>query len=295
MGDSRKIGNGLHAFAEEWIGQVLGEELDGGPASDGIGDFTSPVEDFDGRRVGRWSIRRELDLGDIGALFEHAKRCTKGQVANNVECDVVEPLESVEFGVLALAGLLVDLVPSLGQQLEVVVHVLLELANRLGAEGVGDGLALAGVFMSISGVEQAALDGNKGIVVFRLEEAGAVAVDDGNGIGIGNGDVVGLHTDELAELLVQVIDGQVASGATALVHVPEVGEFGQEGAGDVVDGPVAEVGQHIEQHGHDQKGPWGEQERQEHGGGGGGGGAEKRGMWGGKGDIQALAQALVLV
>jgi hypothetical protein len=46
-----------------------------------------------------------------------------------------------------------------------VVHVLFELTDALGAEGVGDGLALAGVLCAVSCVEQTTLDGDEGIVV----------------------------------------------------------------------------------------------------------------------------------
>jgi hypothetical protein len=50
-----------------------------------------------------------------------------------------------------------------------VVHVLFELADALGAEGVGDGLALAGVLCAVSSVEQTTLDGDEGIVVVTVE------------------------------------------------------------------------------------------------------------------------------
>lgn len=49
-----------------------------------------------------------------------------------------------------------------------MVHVLLELANALAAEGVRDGFAFAGVFDSVAGVEEAALDADEGIVVFTV-------------------------------------------------------------------------------------------------------------------------------
>ena len=46
---------------------------------------------------------------------------------------------------------------------------MLELANGLGAEGVGHGLALAGVFRAVTSVEETALDGDEGIVVLAIE------------------------------------------------------------------------------------------------------------------------------
>ena len=44
------------------------------------------------------------------------------------------------------------------------MHVGFELADAFRGEGVGDGLALAGVFCSVSGVEETALDGDEGVV-----------------------------------------------------------------------------------------------------------------------------------
>lgn len=46
-----------------------------------------------------------------------------------------------------------------------MIHVLLKLSNRLGAEGVGNSFSFAGMFGSITGIEETALDGDKGIVV----------------------------------------------------------------------------------------------------------------------------------
>ena len=45
-----------------------------------------------------------------------------------------------------------------------MVDVLFELTDRVGAEGVGDGLALAGVLGTVTSVEQPTADGNEGIV-----------------------------------------------------------------------------------------------------------------------------------
>ena len=44
------------------------------------------------------------------------------------------------------------------------MHVGFELADAFRGEGVGDGLALAGVFCSVSGVEETTLDGDEGVV-----------------------------------------------------------------------------------------------------------------------------------
>jgi hypothetical protein len=49
------------------------------------------------------------------------------------------------------------------------VDVLLELADGLGGEGVRDDLAFAGVFDAVARVEEAALDGDEGIVILAGE------------------------------------------------------------------------------------------------------------------------------
>lgn len=51
------------------------------------------------------------------------------------------------------------------EQLKVVVHVLLELTNTLGTEGVGHGLALAGVLCSVASVEKTTANTDKSIIV----------------------------------------------------------------------------------------------------------------------------------
>ena len=48
------------------------------------------------------------------------------------------------------------------------MYVLLELADGLGAEGVGHGLALAGVLRAVASVEEAAPDGDEGVVVLAI-------------------------------------------------------------------------------------------------------------------------------
>nr|GFD58426.1 hypothetical protein [Tanacetum cinerariifolium] len=83
---------------------------------------------------------------------------------DDVKGDIVEPVQRIKLGVLPSACLLIDPVPALRQQLEVVVNVLLKLADGLGTERVRDRLALAGMLGAISRVEEASLDGDKGVV-----------------------------------------------------------------------------------------------------------------------------------
>jgi hypothetical protein len=68
-------------------------------------------------------------------------------------------------------GMSCQLVPLRGQQLKVVVDKWLELQNILVREDMGDGLSLAGVFGTVTGVEEAALDGDKGIIIFPAATA----------------------------------------------------------------------------------------------------------------------------
>lgn len=59
-------------------------------------------------------------------------------------------------------------VPLALQLLEIVVDVLLELADGFCGESVGDGLALAGVLGAVARVEEAAADGDEGVVVVAV-------------------------------------------------------------------------------------------------------------------------------
>lgn len=68
-----------------------------------------------------------------------------------------------------------------------------------------------------------------------------MAVDDWNGIGVCYRHMIWLHPDQLAVLLVQLVDGVVSPTAATFIHVPEVGESRQKRAGDILDGPVAQV------------------------------------------------------
>lgn len=57
------------------------------------------------------------------------------------------------------------------------MDVLLELANALRAEGMRYGLSLAGVLGTVSCVEEATLDGDKGIIVVSVIRRSAFASD----------------------------------------------------------------------------------------------------------------------
>ena len=57
----------------------------------------------------------------------------------------------------------------LDQFLKIVGHVLLELGNGFDAESVRDSFAFPRVFGAITGIEEAAVDGNEGIVILAEE------------------------------------------------------------------------------------------------------------------------------
>ena len=57
----------------------------------------------------------------------------------------------------------------LHQHLQVVCDVLFELANALGAEGVGDSLSFPRVFGAVTRVEEASLNGDEGVIVVAVE------------------------------------------------------------------------------------------------------------------------------
>jgi hypothetical protein len=52
----------------------------------------------------------------------------------------------------------------LDEQLNVVVDVLLELADGLHTEGMRDSLALAGMFFTVASIEKTATNRDKGII-----------------------------------------------------------------------------------------------------------------------------------
>lgn len=165
-GDTSKVLNGFQAFGEEAVRDVLGEGDDRRHAAQGGGDLATTVQNFDGGDILGRVLGVQTHLGDILALLEHAEGSTESQITDDIEGEVVEPVEGVKTDIAGL-GVTLEVghtVPLLDELLNVAVDILLELANGLGTESVGDGLALAGVLGTVTGVEQATADGDKGIV-----------------------------------------------------------------------------------------------------------------------------------
>jgi hypothetical protein len=94
-------------------------------------------------------------------------RSVTDQISDDIKCYKVEPRQRVNLGVIeaALAGCTRDTIPLAHQILEIGMNVLLELANTLRGECVGDHLAFSAMFGAIPRIEEASLDVDKGIVV----------------------------------------------------------------------------------------------------------------------------------
>jgi hypothetical protein len=166
-GDAGEVLYGCYTLVEERIREVFGVWLDPRNDSNGVGNLSTAVENLDSRSVSRRRIRARSHFSNVFASLKHAKGSTESKITDDIECNVVEPVQAVH-AVVAAAGLLAELVPLGGEHLEVVVHVLLELANALSAEGVRDGLALASVLGTVSCVEETALDRHESVIVFTF-------------------------------------------------------------------------------------------------------------------------------
>jgi hypothetical protein len=165
-GNTSQIRNGLETIREETIGDVLGQGDQRWHAAQGGGDLAATVEDLDGGDIFGRIVGALAHLGDILALLEHAEGSTESQIADDIKGQIVEPVQGIQASIAGLGvGLQIgELVPLLDERLNVSVDILFELANGLGAEGVGDSLALASVLGTVTSVEQTAADGDKGIV-----------------------------------------------------------------------------------------------------------------------------------
>lgn len=239
-GDAGEVVHRSQAAREERVRDVRSVGLQRGERAERVGDLAASVEDLHGGSVARRAGRRLAHLGDVGARVDHAEGGAEGEVPDDVEGQVVEPLQAVDGGPAgaALGGRLAEAVPLPDQVRQVAADVLLELADAAGAEGVRDHLALARVLVPVPRVEEAALDGDEGVVVLRFQEAVAVPVDDGDGVGRGDGNVVRLDAHEGAVFLVGAVDGEVAAAESGLVEEPEVGECCSRRTGDGSDAPV---------------------------------------------------------
>jgi len=145
------------------------------------------------------------------------------------------------------------------------MHVLLELADRLCAEGVRNCLALASVLGAVAGVEETALDGDEGVIVFaadslsaclpclqccrnlRLQKTIAMPVNGGYGSIIRDRNMTWLDTDERTIFFVCCVYCQITPAPATLPKKPEVAESCWERRRDITDGIVAEPRKEVEE------------------------------------------------
>lgn len=154
-GDTCQVLDRLDALAEERVGKIASVRFQLWKATQGSRDFSTTIQNFNRGSSGRRCVRRLADLRDIPFMLEHAKGLAKGEISNDVEGEIVKPMEGVNGGVTSRRVLLRlrQFGPLLGKKLEIRVDVLLELPNGFGGEGVRDDLALARVLCSVAGVE----------------------------------------------------------------------------------------------------------------------------------------------
>jgi hypothetical protein len=92
---------------------------------------------------------------------------TECEIANHVKGQVVEPLETIETGEVAM-GVGGEGIPLFGKKGEALMHVDFELFNGFRGEGVRNGFALSGVFDAVAGGEDASSDGYEYIVEISI-------------------------------------------------------------------------------------------------------------------------------
>lgn len=168
--DTGQILDRFHALAEELVWEVLCVGLQLWKAAECARNLTTTVEHFNGR-CGLWlCIGRLPNLGEVTLMLQHTKGGSKCQVANDVESEVVEPVQGIDAGVARLGVLAVlgHVGPFVGEEFQVAVDVLLELADGFGAEGVRDHLAFASMLGSVTRVEETSSDRDKGIIVLAI-------------------------------------------------------------------------------------------------------------------------------
>lgn len=95
-----------------------------------------------------------------------------------------------------MEGTVIEPVPLLDERADVEVNMGLKLDDTLLGKDMGDDFALACVFGSVAGVEDAAMYGDKGIVELGFEGAVSVAVDDMEGFGVSDRQVIGSEADQ---------------------------------------------------------------------------------------------------
>jgi len=81
----------------------------------------------------------------------------------------------------------------------------LELDDALLGEDVRNDLALAGMIVTVARVEDTAVDRDEGVVEIGFQSTIAVRVDNGEGVRVGNGNMIGGDTYEWAVFLMHLM------------------------------------------------------------------------------------------
>mgnify|MGYP005988801509 CR=1 FL=1 len=131
----------VEAVTEEWIREVAGVGLQSWVAAKSCTDFTSSVQNLNGRGVDGRAIGGVSNFGKINTSGKHTERSTEGKVANNVKGQIVEPGEAVEAsffvaGRIAESTLLNELVELFDEEVKIGVDIRLKLSNGFGRESV---------------------------------------------------------------------------------------------------------------------------------------------------------------
>ena len=107
------------------------------------------------------------------ACLNEMEGFAKREVPDDVKGEVIGPFQKVEFGD---AGWGEEIVHLFEEEGDVFGDVRFEAADGLLREGVGDDFTFSGVVSAGTGVEEATMDGDEGIVEFGFGEAVAMSV-----------------------------------------------------------------------------------------------------------------------
>lgn len=162
-------------------------------------------------------------------------------------------MKTINLGILAM-GVLRESIPLLYEHVQILVHVGFKLRDALGGKCMGDSLPLSSVLVSISRVEETALDGNESIVeitakilargrlgpigYLRFQESISMAIDSIDSRLICHADMIWLDPDKFTPFLMRLINALVSLSLASLEQKPEVRELCSEGPWDVSYGGI---------------------------------------------------------
>jgi hypothetical protein len=131
-------------------------------------DFASPIQHVDSRCITNLLLAQPPHLGNILPLLQHTKRLPKRQIADNIEGQVIKPMQGIHAVELPFGNRSSALVPLLLELLKVVVDILFKLADGFSREGMRDSFAFPRMFSAVTRIEKAAADRDEGVVVLAV-------------------------------------------------------------------------------------------------------------------------------